>query len=41
LFIDSADAGMYKQGTEIPEFPTVALPVAAILGLVCVHEKQE
>ncbi|WP_333788159.1 PEF-CTERM sorting domain-containing protein [Methanomethylovorans sp.] len=32
---------MYKQGTEIPEFPTVALPVAVILGLAFVFMRKQ
>ncbi|MGD9779931.1 PEF-CTERM sorting domain-containing protein [Methanomethylovorans sp.] len=32
---------MYKQGTEIPEFPTVVLPVAVILSLAFVFMRKQ
>jgi hypothetical protein len=40
--ICTVDAGMYYvENTEIPEYPTVALPVAAILGLAFVFMRKQ
>ncbi len=41
VYYDTVDAGLHKTDQEIPEFPTVAIPMVAIMGLAFVFGRRK